>query len=213
VGTDTWRLIYDGGNGRKTAQVYAINDWTIRRGLAIDPGLPDTGILDPRPYYVTKTNTGKWKTATFLITDGVFNNGLSGGADFFIDSRAGSGAYDGDEYIHHVDLQQYDDMTVGAIDITLTASGTRLSWNAAPGAVDHYEVWRSESPYYAPGDAGTLKLADIPANGTLSYDDNPGGGGDPAVNYYYMVLAVDADGLYSDRQPRVADFDFALVTP
>ncbi len=212
-GTDTWRLIYDGGDGRKTAKVYAINDWTIRRGLAIDPGLPDTGRLDPKPYYVTKTNTGRWKTATFLITDGVFGNGLSGGADFFIDSRAGSGAYDGDEYIHHVDLQQYDDMTVGQIDISLVDSGTQLQWTAAPGAVDHYEVWRSESPYYAPGDAETTKLADIPANGSLSYTDSPGGGGDAAVNYYYMVLAVDADGLYSDRQQRVADFDFDLVTP
>jgi len=212
-GTDTWRLIYDDGHGGKAAPVYAINDWTLRRGLAIDPGLPDTGILDPRPLYVTKTNTGKWKTATFLITDGVFDNSLSGGADFFIDARAASGSYDGDEYIHHVDLQQYDDMTVGGIDITLTASGTQLQWAAAPGAVDHYEVWRSESPYYAPGDAGTVKLADIPANGTFSYTDNPGGGGAAAVNYYYMVLAVDEDGLYSDRQPRVADFDFALVTP
>ena len=212
-GTDTWRLIYDGGNGRKTAKVFAINDWTIRRGLAIDPGLPTTGRLDPQPYEVTKTNTGRWKTATFLITDGVFGNGLSGGADFFIDSRTGSGVYDGDEYIHHVDLQQYDDMTVGQIDITLTNTGTQLDWTAAPGAVDHYEVWRSESPYYAPGDPGTTKLADIPANGTLSYTDSPGGGGDAAVNYYYMVLAVDQDGLYSDRQQRVADFDFDLVVP
>ncbi len=212
-GTDTWRLIYDGGDSRKTAKVYAINDWDIRRGLAIDPGLPNTGLLNPRPYYVTKTNTGRWKVATFLIQDGVFDNGLSGGADFFIDSRAGSGAYDGDEYIHHVDLQQYDDMTVAQIDIALTDSGTRLQWSAAPGNVDHYEVWRSETHYFAPGDDGSVKLADIPANGPLSYVDNPGGGRDVDVNYNYLVLAVDDAGVYSDRQQRRADFDFLLATP
>ncbi len=212
-GTDTWRLIYDGGDGQKTAKVVAINDWNIRRGLAIDPGLPDTGRLDPRPSYVTKTNTGGWKVATFLITDGYFGNGLSGGADFFIDSRAGSGDHDGDEYINHVDLQQYDEMTVGQVDVSLTDSGALLQWSAAPGAVDHYEIWRSESFYFAPGDAGAVKLADIPANGTLSYTDSPGGGGNIDVNYSYLVLAVDADGLYSDRQQRPADFDFPLVTP
>ena len=211
-GTDTWRLIYDGGNGGKTAQVYAINDWNIRRGLAIDPGLPDAGVLNPRPDYVTKTNTGRWKVATFLIQDGVFGNGLSGGTDFYIDSRAGSGAYDGDEYIHHVDLQQYDEMTVGQVDISLTDSGALLQWDAAPGAVDHYEIWRSESFYFAPGEAG-VKLAEIPANAALTYTDNPDGGGNADLNYSYLVLAVDADGLYSDRQQRPADFDFSLATP
>ncbi|HIQ11418.1 MAG TPA: hypothetical protein EYH29_00950 [Caldilineales bacterium] len=40
-----------------------------------------------------------------------------------------------------------------------------------------------------------------------------GGGGDAAVNDAYLVLAVDADGLYSDRQPRVAEFDFDLIAP
>ena len=39
------------------------------------------------------------------------------------------------------------------------------------------------------------------------------GGGDAAVNDAYLVLAVDADGLYSDRQPRVAEFDFDLIAP
>jgi hypothetical protein len=209
-GTDTWRLIYDGGDGRKTAQVYAINDWNIRRGLAIDPGLPATGRLDPRPNYVTKTNTGRWKVATFLIRDGVFDNGVGGGFDFYIDSRAGSGAYDGDEYIHHVDLQQYDEMTVAQVDVSLTDSGTLLQWSAAPGDVDHYEIWRSESFYFAPGDTGSVKLADVPADGPLSYTDTPGGGGDVDVNDSYLVLAVDADGLYSDRQQRPADFDFPL---
>ncbi len=212
-GTDSWRLIYDGGNGQKTARVFAINDWSIRRGLVIDPGLPATGRLDPRPSHVTKTNTGRWKVATFLIRDGAFGNGLSGGADFFIDSRSGSGANDGDEYIHHVDFQRYDEMTVEQVEISMTNSGALLQWDAAPGAVDHYEIWRSENFYFAPGDAGAVKLADIPASGPLSYTDAPGGGGDADVNYSYLVLAVDSDGLYSDRQQRPADFDFALVTP
>ncbi len=110
-GTDRWRLMYDSVNGEKAATLYALRDWDVATGLAIEDGLPTAGVLpDPKPRYVQKTNTNQWKVATFYITDGYFGNRLPGGNDFYIDSRSDSGSMDGDEYIHHVDVQSLNDV-------------------------------------------------------------------------------------------------------
>ena len=53
-----------------------------------------------------KSNTNTWKVATFLIEDGYFGNRRPGGADFYIDTRSDTGVNDGDEYIHHIDVQK-----------------------------------------------------------------------------------------------------------
>ena len=110
-GNDRWRLMYDAVAGEKAATLYAIQDWDVRSGLAVDDGLPTTGVLsDPKPDYVQKTNTNRWKVATFYIEDGYFGNRLPGDNDFYIDSRSDDGSMDGDEYIHHVDVQRLNDI-------------------------------------------------------------------------------------------------------
>ncbi|RME83648.1 MAG: hypothetical protein D6775_07560, partial [Caldilineae bacterium] len=92
TGNDQWKLIYDATSGPKAATLYAIQNWDTRTGLALDPGLPTSGVVpDPKPDYVQKTNTGTWKVATFYITDGYFGNRLPGGADFYVDSRSAAG--------------------------------------------------------------------------------------------------------------------------
>lgn len=105
-GSDRWRLRYDSTTGEKSARVYAIQNWTISVGLAIDPKLPTAGLQPANTLYIQKTNSSAWKTATFLIEDGYFGNRLSGGTDFYLDSRSDAGAADGNEYIHHVDLRR-----------------------------------------------------------------------------------------------------------
>ena len=110
-GNDRWRLMYDSVDGEKAATLYAVRDWDVRSGLAVDDGLPGVGVLpDPKPTYVQKSNTNRWKVATFYITDGYFGNRLPGGNDFYIDSRSDAGTLDGDEYIHHVDVQSLRDI-------------------------------------------------------------------------------------------------------
>ena len=110
-GNDRWRLMYDAVDGEKAATLYAVRDWDVRSGLAVDDGLPTTGVLpDPKPAYVQKTNTNRWKVATFYITDGYFGNRLPGDNDFYIDSRSDTAAMDGDEYIHHVDVQSLSEI-------------------------------------------------------------------------------------------------------
>lgn len=105
-GNDRWRLRYDSTTGEKSARVYAIQNWSISTGLAIDPKLPITGLQPANTLYVQKTNSNTWKTVTFLIEDGYFGNRLPGDSDFYLDSRSDTGVDDGNEYIHHVDLRR-----------------------------------------------------------------------------------------------------------
>lgn len=127
-GTDRFRLKYDSVSGPAVARVYAIQDWTIRIGLAMDPGLPTSGLQPPGTFYVQKTNTNRWKTATFYITDGYFGNRLPGGADFFIDSRSDTDANDGNEWLHHVDVRKLNN----APQITPTPTPTSTTPTATP---------------------------------------------------------------------------------
>ncbi len=77
VFTDTWALKYDAADGTEHT--------AVPEGSSVP--------------YVQKTNSRTWKQARFVITDGRFANGLTGGADFRIDSLS-----DGDEWIHMVDV-------------------------------------------------------------------------------------------------------------
>ncbi len=207
-GTDRWQLMYDGGGGVMAAEVYAIQDWDVRIGLAVGGVLPGVGLQNPRPIYVQKLNSGRWKTATFLIEDGYFGNRLAGGADFYIDSRSDSGANDGDEYIPRIDVQRQDKGVVENLRLSAAGSTATLTWDPAPGDTDHYEVWRSSDPYFAP-DAGAEQLGDdIVAAGPFYYIDTTA-----ETGYFYMVLAVEAGGGYSHYQSRVGKFDFAFSSP
>ena len=123
-GTDRWMLIYDAVAGPKPAQVYAIQNYSIRAALAIDGGVPGIGVINPKTPYVQKTDSKTWKVATFVIEDGYFGNRLTGGSDFYIDSRSDTGAKDGDEYIHHIDLQKLDEITQPTPTPTITPSPT-----------------------------------------------------------------------------------------
>jgi hypothetical protein len=183
VGSDKWFLQYDSIEGPKPAALYAINDWTPDRGLAVDGGLPTTGQISGSQTYVEKTNTGKWKVATFLIEDGNFNNGLYGGnGDIAIDSRDPiTGDLDGDEYIHHVDVQKVEEFVEpvktgveGFVYVDMNENGVRDPWepgihNATvtlAGAVQ-YQTTTTGSGYYRIDDA-------VQGQYTLSASPPPG---------------------------------------
>ncbi len=136
-GDDRWRLMYDSTSGEKAATLYALQDWNVATGLAVDDGLPTSGVLpDPKPTYVQKSNTNHWKVATFYIRDGYFNNRLAGGNDFYIDSRNEAGVLDGDEYIHHVDVQKLNDTPQITPTPTTTPPAITPTPTATPGAGD-----------------------------------------------------------------------------
>ncbi|MFN2165026.1 MAG: SdrD B-like domain-containing protein [Anaerolineae bacterium] len=84
-GTDKFRLQYDSTSGPKFARpVGSSNTW------------------------VTKQNSGQFRTVTFSVNDARFGNQLYGGTDLVIDSRDQNGDNDGNEWIHFVDVRKVD---------------------------------------------------------------------------------------------------------
>ena len=100
-GNDRWELTYDSPTGPKTAR----------------PEGSDAG-------WVQKTNTNRWRVATFHLTDAFFSTGtLAGGSDFQIDSTG-----DGNEWIHFVEV-------LHGVPSTPTPMPTRSSKTPTPTRV------------------------------------------------------------------------------
>jgi hypothetical protein len=84
-GTDEFRLLYDSTSGPKYARIKGTNNTAL-----------------------AKQNSNQFRKVVFYVDDARFADSLSGGTDFAIDSRSASGARDGNEWIHFVDVRQYD---------------------------------------------------------------------------------------------------------
>ncbi len=95
IGTDQWSLKYHSITGEKTAGT------------------------------VTKTNTKGYKEIVFTVDDARFANGLTGGSDLFLDSRAPNGTADGDEWLHKVEVEKLDATVPPTATPTATATPTQ----------------------------------------------------------------------------------------
>lgn len=97
------------------------------------------------------------------------------------------------------------------------SNGLRLTWTHVGGSVDHYEVWRSASPYFSPGAGGSAKISPNippPAGGpgaAMEFTDTSSHVGNPDVQDYYVVLVIGANGQASPVSNRVGEFDFGLT--
>ena len=189
IGTDKWSLKYDSASGEKSAGT------------------------------VTKTGTKTLKTATFTVTDGRFGGRLTGGADFYIDSRNGT-TNDGNEWIHLVEVERTTALSAPKAPVVSVAiagsnpNGTdaALTWPAVTqdvsgksAVVDHYDVWRSAtSPYFTPNPATDTPYARVLSPGFVDPGrlNIPGGG-------YYMVTAANTSP--SALSNRVGKFSFGLT--
>jgi len=88
--------------------------------------------------------------------------------------------------------------------ITKSGSNVRLTWNTVVGATQ-YRVYRSTEAYFgpSPGNAiGTVTASNYTDTGKI---------GDPNVNYFYVVTALDAQERESLPSNAVGEFDFALL--
>lgn len=128
-GADRFRLQYDSTSGPR----YAV---------------PDGG----SSAWVTKQDSGQFRTATFQLTDARFANGLPGGADFAIDSRNESGVDDGDEWIHFVDVEKHfvqSTQTVPAGDsapIGFPGAAVSLDFATSPGGAVTVTMFTADHP-------------------------------------------------------------------
>lgn len=186
IGTDKWSLKYDSASGEKTAGT------------------------------ITKGGTKTLKTATFTITDARFGGRLTGGADFYIDSRNPSGnTNDGNEWIHLVEVERKSAVYAPAApvaQITAQAPNALLSWGAVtkddhgnPTTVSQYNLWHNTAPYFVPDSGGTPYQQ---VTGTSWPDGNVL---TQAGGMFYLVSASNAAGYQSQMSNRVGKFTFELV--
>jgi len=90
------------------------------------------------------------------------------------------------------------------LTITKSSSNAVLTWETVLGATQ-YRLHRSTQAYFTP-----LASNAVVTGTALTYTDT-GKIGDPDVNYFYTVIAIDAQGRESLPSNAVGAFDFALV--
>jgi hypothetical protein len=96
--------------------------------------------------------------------------------------------------------------------VSRTVAAVELKWTHVYSDVQRYEVYRSTAPYFAPGDPGSMKLADVspPALGSqASYTDSRAFD-PPGTNYFYTVHVIYAAGPPHATSGRIGLFNFAL---
>lgn len=96
--------------------------------------------------------------------------------------------------------------TAPTVTASLSAPDVGLSWNATG---DSYEVWRSETPYFTPGDATSTKLT---ADGYTQTSYTDSGAGDGQKDYFYKVISRNScGGASSDVVDHDGVFSYQLV--
>ncbi|MFN2286216.1 MAG: C25 family cysteine peptidase, partial [Anaerolineae bacterium] len=90
--------------------------------------------------------------------------------------------------------------------VTITKSGNDidLTWDAVIGATQ-YRVYRSTEAYFVPSPSNAVGTV------TTTFYTDIDKIGDPDVNYFYTVIAMDAQGRESLPSNAVGEFDFALL--
>jgi hypothetical protein len=101
---------YLAGNGNVADVVvtywdHGVDRWTLR--YMDSNGVEQTAIpVNGSNPWVQKNNSNAFVKATFRLNNARFANAMAGGTDFVIDSRSESGASDGDEWIHFVEVKK-----------------------------------------------------------------------------------------------------------
>ncbi len=144
---------------------------------------------------VTKTGTKQYKTVSFTVNDAKFANRLTGGADFYLDSRdPATDAKDGNEWVHMVEVE-------------------RLSENSEPATntpTPTVTVTPSVTPSPTPSTGMVTGMAFHDANGNNRLD-----AGEPGVAGAEIVL-VNSDTnveAYTTTSGADGSYQFAAVQP
>ena len=91
------------------------------------------------------------------------------------------------------------------VNIDRTTGGAALSWTHLAANAGGHQVWWSTDPYFTPGAGGSDHAAVTAPPWTYTHTGTPG------VNYYYVVLGVNAVGQPSPISNRTGRFNFTLV--
>ena len=88
---------------------------------------------------------------------------------------------------------------------------TQFDWSQDGDIYASYQLWRSESPYFTPGDASSTMIWEGHDFSTIDYDSDIAIK-DPNINYYYQLRTLNCTGTASADDPsQEGEFDFSLV--
>ena len=97
-----------------------------------------------------------------------------------------------------------------AVSAAKVSNGIELTWLQVGSNVTGYEVYRSASPYFAPGAGNKLGSASASGAGNpASYTDETLT--DPLAAYFYIVRGVGDGDAVSPASNRVGVFRFGLT--
>ena len=74
-----------------------------------------------------------------------------------------------------------------------------------------YRVWRSQQPEFMPGDANATSLATLVNNDSEMAFTDSDRCGDPDINFFYRVEALDNDNVRTGLSAVLGEFDFPLI--
>jgi len=116
-----------------------------------------------------------------------------------------------------VNAQAAEIVVVAPLPVAVSAAGgqLRLEWTS-PTSPPNFQVWRSQSPYFSPGDPGAALAAEdgsaaCTVAGAVVTCAFAGGVGDPGRNDFCVVRAFDAAGEPVGQSFGLGEFDFGLV--
>lgn len=207
-GTDKFRVQYDSTSGPKYAKPTGSNNT-----------------------WVTKQNSGQFRTVKFFVNDARFANSLPGYTDFIVDSRDENGNSDGNEWIHFVDLKKVNtNVPTATPSPTRTPSPTFTPTNTptATPTSTRTPTPTATATHTATPTATPTGTATVGSIGGVAYVDSNGNGspdtGEPRLasmtvelkNNSGAVIATtttNSDGGYDFDNLSPATYKVSPVTP
>jgi hypothetical protein len=99
-----------------------------------------------------------------------------------------------------------------AISVYKVTGSIELRWTQTQAGIIRYEVYRSTSPYFIPGEDDSTNLNDVmpPGVGQSVNTVDSQAVGPPPFGYFYAVVAVGDDDLRSPASNHVGVFYFSV---
>jgi uncharacterized repeat protein (TIGR01451 family) len=103
---------------------------------------------------------------------------------------------------------------VTATDSDISFAGykkfTMFDWTNSGDIYKSYQLWRSETPYFTPGDTGSTLVWEGKDFSTIDYDSDLAIS-HPDTNYYYQLRTLNCTESASADDNQSAEFDFSLI--
>ncbi len=180
-------------------------------------GEDETGTLGANYYY---NGTGTMPDGSVDVWVGLKPSSKTFGYQATVTASAGNNVINEAEVTGNgatndaMGLTHICDNNVSAADSRISFAGdqkyTEFDWAATGDIYESYQLWRSETPYFTPGDSSSTLVWEGHDFSTIDYDSDQVIH-DPNINYYYQLRTLNCTQTASADDNQSGEFDFALV--